>query len=93
MGSTVINGNFEWDFDKAASNLVKHGVSFEEAATVFADPHACEVDDGNAADRLATIGYSAASRIILVVFVDVGARDRIIGARKATPAECALYRG
>jgi len=35
---TVVEGDFEWDSDKATSNLAKHGVSFAEAATVFADP-------------------------------------------------------
>ena len=38
--STIIEGDFEWDGEKASANLIKHGVSFAEAATVFADPHA-----------------------------------------------------
>ena len=44
---TVFEGDFEWDSAKAASNLVKHGVSFPEAATVFADPYAVYLDDGS----------------------------------------------
>ena len=44
---TVVEGDFEWDSDKAASNLRKHGVSFPEAATVFADPLAVYLDDGS----------------------------------------------
>jgi len=46
--STVVEGDFEWDSDKATSNLAKHGVSFAEAATVFADPFAVYLDDGSA---------------------------------------------
>jgi len=42
----VVRGEFEWDADKAASNLAKHFVSFEEAATVFADPNVLFLDDG-----------------------------------------------
>jgi len=44
--ATVIEGDFEWDDEKARSNLEKHGVSFAEAATVFADPAAVYLDDG-----------------------------------------------
>jgi uncharacterized DUF497 family protein len=43
---TVVEGDFEWDSAKAVSNLEKHGVSFPEAATVFADPMAVYLDDG-----------------------------------------------
>lgn len=43
---TVVEGDFEWDPAKAQSNLGKHGVSFPEAATVFADPMAVYLDDG-----------------------------------------------
>jgi uncharacterized DUF497 family protein len=46
---TVVEGDFEWDSGKAASNLEKHGVSFFEAATVFADPVAVYLDDGSGA--------------------------------------------
>ena len=44
---TAVDGDFEWDSEKAASNLVKHGVSFPEATTVFADPLAVYLDDGS----------------------------------------------
>lgn len=44
---TVVEGDFEWDSGKAASNLATHGVSFSEAATVFADPVAVYLDDGS----------------------------------------------
>ena len=44
---TMVEGDFEWDSVKAAANLLKHGVSFAEAATVFADPLAVYLDDGS----------------------------------------------
>jgi uncharacterized DUF497 family protein len=50
--ATVIEGDFEWDDEKARSNLEKHGVSFAEAATVFADPAAVYLDDGSGTDRI-----------------------------------------
>jgi uncharacterized DUF497 family protein len=54
---TVFEGDFEWDSAKAASNLVKHGVSFPEAATVFADPYAVYLDDGSGIGRLVSLGH------------------------------------
>jgi uncharacterized DUF497 family protein len=81
---------FEWDAAKAATNLRKHGVSFEEAATVFLDPHARLFDDpdvkANEA-RFLLVGVSAAARVLVVVHVERGERLRIISARRATPRE------
>ena len=91
MGATIIDGAFEWDADKATSNLAKHDVSFEEAVTVFGDEASIVLDDGSGADRCVIIGFSSVARTLLVVFVEVAERDRIIGARKATKAERALY--
>jgi len=54
--ATVIEGDFEWDDEKALSNLGKHGVSFPEAATVFADPAAVYLDDGSGSDRMVVVG-------------------------------------
>jgi uncharacterized DUF497 family protein len=81
---------FSWDPAKAASNLARHGVSFDEACSVFDDPgirlqlqtHADE-------PRLAAIGYSGANRILFVVVIEVshGETVRIISARKATRSE------
>lgn len=88
---TVVAGDFEWDADKAASNVAKHGVSFEEAATTFFDPHAMELDNGSPDGRLALIGYSEPARLLLVVFVERGERDRIISARRATGSERDRY--
>ena len=81
---------FEWDPAKAAANLEKHGVSFEEASTVFGDPLA-----GTTADprhlggevRFATIRLSASGRNLVVAHVDRNERIRIISARTATRRE------
>lgn len=81
---------FEWDVTKAANNLRKHGISFEEAATVFLDPHAKIFDDpDSAADeaRYLLVGVSAAARQLVVVHVERGERLRLISARRATRRE------
>jgi uncharacterized protein len=69
---TVVDGDFEWDSTKAASNLVKHGVSFPEAATVFADPYAVYLDDGSGMGRLVIIETSLRERLLYVVHVERG---------------------
>jgi len=80
----------EWDSKKAKENLVKHGISFEEALTVFADPLAQIFDDQeHSADepREIIIGHSARHRLVLVCFTERRTRVRLISARKATPLE------
>jgi hypothetical protein len=62
-----------WDGDKADLNARKHGVTFEEAATVFADPLALIIEDESRPENARIIGESLAARILLVVFVE---RDR-----------------
>ncbi len=89
--ATVFDGDFEWDAAKAAANVLKHGVGFEEAATVFADPFAVYLDEGSGAERMVVIGTSLRERMLFVVHVERGVRDRIISARPATPAERAVY--
>lgn len=88
---TVIDGDFEWDSDKAARNLAQHGVSFEEAATAFADPAGVYLDDGSGGERLWLIGMSASARVLVVVHIERGARWRIISARPTGRAERELY--
>jgi uncharacterized protein len=86
---------FEWDEQKNRTNIVKHGVGFDEAARVFGDPYVIvrqdRVIEGEA--RLHAIGY--VNRVLLVVHTireeGPGAIIRIISARKATPAERTLY--
>lgn len=89
--ATVVEGDFEWDEAKAEANLGKHGVSFPEAATVFADPWAVFLDDGSGTDRVVVIGTSIRDRVLYVVHVERGARDRIISARHATRPERDVY--
>ena len=89
--ATVVDGDFEWDDAKALSNLDKHGVSFAEAATVFADPYAIYLDDGSGTNRTVVIGTSLRERVLFVVHVERGTRDRIISARPANAAERDVY--
>ncbi len=84
---TIVEGDVEWDERKALANLAKHGISFAEAATVFADPHAVYLDDGSGTNRMVVIGASLRARVLYVVHVERGPRDRIISARRATQAE------
>jgi uncharacterized DUF497 family protein len=89
---TVICGDFEWDAEKAEQNLVKHGVSFEEAATALVDPRAIFLaDESTGEQRAIAIGMSERARVLFVVHVERGERDRIISARVATRAEESLY--
>lgn len=81
-----------WDGRKAELNARRHGVTFEEAATVFSDPLALIIEDESRLENARIIGESATSRILLVVFVERG-RDvlRLISARRATPHERRRY--
>ena len=86
---------FEWDPRKAEANLRKHGVSFDEASTVFGDPLAATVPDpdhsvGEA--RSITIGQSASQLLVVVVHADRGGEViRIISARRPTSGEKKKY--
>jgi hypothetical protein len=81
---------FEWDPDKAAVNLEKHGVSFEEAATIFEDPLADTYEDPDHSEgeqRFLTFGLSRESTSIVVAHCDRGDRIRIIHARRMSRRE------
>ncbi len=85
---------FEWDEEKAARNLARHGVSFEEAETVFADSLAgIAPDPDHSIDELREIiaGQSAAGRLLLVSFTERDDAVRIISARLLTRSERRLY--
>ena len=87
---------FEWDENKARSNLVKHGVSFEEAQTVFYDESAliiADPDNSETEDRFVLLGFSANARILVVChcYKDGEGTIRIISARKATRNESSYY--
>lgn len=86
--------DFEWDPDKATSNAGKHGVTFEEAATVLGDPlslTAYDPDHSDEEDRYITMGTSANGRLLLVSHTDRDDRIRIISAREATKRERRRY--
>jgi uncharacterized DUF497 family protein len=87
--------NFDWDSSKAASNRRKHGVSFDEAETVFTDPNAVafyDVEHSDQEDREIIIGASNKLRLLLVVYTERhGDTIRIISARKANAAEAREY--
>lgn len=86
--------HFEWDPAKAARNSSKHGVSFDEASTVFGDPLAGTiVDPRHSGDepRFVTIGLSMGRRLIIVAHTERGDRIRIISARRATRRERKTY--
>ncbi|MBI3098226.1 MAG: BrnT family toxin [Planctomycetes bacterium] len=81
---------FSWDHDKARRNLQKHGVGFEEAATVFPDPLAritLDPEHSERDTRELILGESCAGRLIVVSFVERGEAVRIISARLATRTE------
>lgn len=86
---------FEWDPNKAESNLQKHGISFDEAVTVFKDPLAFIFDDTAHSEqehREIIIGMSTLRRMLLVCFVErVEDSIRIINARPATRQEIKDY--
>ena len=89
--------HFEWDANKAAANLRKHGVSFREAQTVFFDESARLIDDPDHSgleERFVLLGLSFALRILVVhhTYRAGGGLIRLISARKATRAERAHYR-
>ncbi|MBX9630772.1 MAG: BrnT family toxin [Burkholderiales bacterium] len=88
---------FDWDSRKAAQNLRKHGISFEEAKTVFLDERARLIDDPDHSeeeDRFVLLGLSGALRLLLVChcYRSESGVIRIISARKATRAESKFYR-
>lgn len=82
---------FERDSRKATSNYAKHGVSFEEASTVFADPLSSTIPDPShfqpAEERFVTIGDSYLGLVLVIVHCDEEESIRIISARKAIPRE------
>ncbi len=85
---------FEWDTAKAAESLAKHGVSFEEAATVFRDTLSAtgaDPDHSVGEERFITFGVSTSGRLLVVAHTERGDTIRIISARPATPGERKIY--
>jgi uncharacterized DUF497 family protein len=84
--------DFEWDPDKAASNLRKHGVRFAEAVTAFEDDATLTMpDDEPHEERFIAIGMGSLGRVLVVVYTARDDRIRIISARKATRREQSQY--
>jgi uncharacterized DUF497 family protein len=85
---------FDWDENKAENNIKKHGVSFQEAATVFGDPLAWTYPDPDHSDgerRWVTLGHSEQERLLVVAHVGIDEIVRIISAREATRRERHFY--
>jgi hypothetical protein len=86
--------HFEWDSAKAAANVGKHGVTFDEAATVFLDALAVsgsDPDHSGGESRYITFGMSSLGRLLTVSHTYRSSRIRVISARRATRAERKIY--
>lgn len=85
---------FEWDENKAKSNLRKHKIDFTEAVSVFSDVLSITIPDPDHSfteNRFIDIGISEGNRLLVVVYTQIEERIRIISARKATAAEHGKY--
>ena len=83
---------YEWDPEKATSNLDKHGIDFADAVTALEDPFALTVaDDDPAEERFVTVGLDALGRLLVLVYAWRGESVRVISARKATRNESRTY--
>lgn len=86
--------NFEWDVEKADANLKKHGVSFDEAKTVFRDPMYlifADPDHSISEKRFLIIGISESDQLLFVSYTERKSATRIISARRATRRERKKY--
>ncbi|MFH1857066.1 MAG: BrnT family toxin [Candidatus Omnitrophota bacterium] len=92
--------DFEWDSQKAKSNLRKHGISFEETATAFKDPNALSIFDNEHSineERWITLGISSSGKLLVIChgFQKIDLKTcviRIFSSRKATKKESKQYR-
>ena len=85
---------YEWDENKAAANLSKHGISFEEAKTVFDDPLYVDFfdpDHSSGEHRFILLGESAQRRLLFVSYMERNNSIRLISAREATLPERKAY--
>ncbi|WP_309743498.1 MULTISPECIES: BrnT family toxin [unclassified Chamaesiphon] len=85
---------FDWDENKAVSNLSKHGVSFEEAKTVFDDPLYVDFYDparSDEEDRYLIVGESSQRRLLIASYTERGNLIRLISAREVTRTERKVY--
>jgi uncharacterized protein len=94
MGTTDMDFDVEWDDNKAILNAIKHGISFEEAATSLSDPNLYTEFDGQhyiEEKRYIRIGFSDWGRLLLVIHTLRGETIRIISARPCTAQEARFY--
>lgn len=85
---------FEWDPDKAADNLKKHGIDFAEASTIFGDPLEVTIPDPAHSEgeaRFLSLGRSTTDRVLVVAYTEREGTIRIIHARVAEPKERRAY--
>lgn len=90
----MVNPEFEWDEEKAKRNLKKHGVSFDEAATIFNDPRIATIfdpDHSEDEERFISLGISFIQRLLAVAHTERNKKTRLISARKATKSERNTY--
>ena len=86
--------HFDWDENKAERNLSKHGVSFEEAKTVFDDPlyvDFCDPDHSEDEERYLIVGQSSRGRLLIVSYTEREDSIRLISAREVTRTEREAY--
>ncbi|MCI0475191.1 MAG: BrnT family toxin [Anaerolineales bacterium] len=86
--------HFQWDEEKAKTNLRAHKVSFEEGETIFSDPFSITIPDPDHSideERYIDIGTSDNGRLLVVSYTERGTDIRIISCRKATPTERRIY--
>ena len=85
---------FEWDDEKAVSNFQKHGISFEEGATIFNDPEIATIfdpDHSEDEERYVSIGISIQGNLLVIVHTERKEQIRLISCRKATNTERKVY--
>ena len=90
----MLYGNFEWDADKAKLNIEDHGVTFEEATTIFNDPLFIiykDPDHSEGEQRYIIIGESKRNRYLIVSYTERSGRTRLISARELDPKERRAY--
>ncbi len=87
---------FEWDQSKSERNETEHGITFDEAKTVFNDPFAITIDDPDhsySEYRFIDIGFSSKGEVLVVWYTERNENIRIIGCRKATRSERKKHEG
>ena len=92
--ATETDLDFAWDEDKAAANVKKHGISFQEAKAVFGDPFSVTINDpahSVSEYRFVDIGASTSGMILAVAYAERGQKIRLVSCRKATKAERKIY--